>query len=160
MTPKTNTKTSGKCFSHESPRSGLNVSGLRPSFITKHSSRHEVQNPSLRSSLSPAQQEGCFSVINDGLCPGKTPSLRADSRGKSSRQSPRSGLNVFGLRPSFITKHSSRHEVQNSSLRSSLSPAQQEGCFSVINGGRSPRKTPSLRADSRGKSSTQGACHG
>jgi hypothetical protein len=39
---------------------------------------------SLRSALgillSPSPGEGCFSVINDGRSPGKTPSLRGDSR--------------------------------------------------------------------------------
>ena len=55
------------------------------------------------------QREGSFSVINDGRSPGKTPSLGGDSRAKdSSHQSPRSGVNVVGLRPSLIAQHSLR----------------------------------------------------
>ena len=125
---------------HESPRSGVNVSGLRPSLIAKHSLRSSLGIP-----LSPAPGEGCFSVINDGRSPGKTPSLRGDSRAIfSSHQSPRSGVNVSGLRPSLITKHSLR-----SSSRTLFTSARREGCFSVINDGRSPGKTPSLGGDSR-----------
>ena len=64
--------------SHQSPRSGVNVVGLRPSLIAQHS---------LRSSscalFTSARREGGFSVINDGRSPGKTPSLRGDSRGKN-----------------------------------------------------------------------------
>ena len=41
--------------SHESPRSGVNVSGLRPSLITKHSLRS-----ALGILLSPSPGEGCF----------------------------------------------------------------------------------------------------
>ena len=98
------------------------------------------------------QREGSFSVINDGRSPGKTPSIRGDSRERksrateghkstrketlvwlpffvafrdflwpfpscpsraqgsmlSSRESPRSGVNGSGLRPSLIAKHSPR----------------------------------------------------
>ncbi len=137
--------------SHESPRSGVNVFGLRPSLIAKHSLRGALGIP-----LSSARREGCFSVMNDGRSPGKTPSLRGDSRAMiSSHESPRSGVNVTGLRPSLITKHSLR-----SALGILLSPAPGEGCFSAISDGRSPGKTPSLRGDSRGKSSNQGARHG
>ena len=90
----------------------------------------------LRSSIG---REGCFSAISDGRSPGKTPSLRVDSRAKdSSHQSPRSGVNVVGLRPSLIAQHSLR------GFFSSIH-AQGEGGFSVINDGRSPGKTPSLR---------------
>ena len=96
-------------------------------------------------SLTSAPGEGCYSAISDGLRPGKTPSLRGDSRAIfSSHESPRSGVNVSGLRPSLIAKHSLR-----GALGIILSPAQGEGCFSVINDGRSPGKTPSLRGDSR-----------
>ena len=85
------------------------------------------------------QREGSFSVINDGRSPGKTPSLGVDSRAKdSSHQSPRSGVNVVGLRPSLIAQHSLR------GFFSSIH-AQGEGGFSVINDGRSPEKTASLR---------------
>ena len=56
----------------------------------------------------------------------------------SSRESPRSGVNVVGLRPSLIAQHSLR------GFFSSIH-AQGEGGFSVINDGRSPEKTPSLR---------------
>ena len=62
--------------SRESPRSGVNVVGLRPSLIAQHSLR------SFFSSIH-AQGEGGFSVINDGRSPGKTSSLRGDSRGKN-----------------------------------------------------------------------------
>ena len=56
----------------------------------------------------------------------------------SSRESPRSGVNVVGLRSSLIAQHSLR------GFFSSIH-AQGEGGFSVINDGRSPEKTPSLR---------------
>ena len=64
--------------SRESPRSGVNVVGLRPSLIAQHSLR------GFFSSIH-AQGEGGFSVINDGRSPGKTPSLRGDSRERKSR---------------------------------------------------------------------------
>ena len=60
----------------------------------------------------------------------------------SSRESPRSGVNVVGLRPSLIAQHSLR------GFFSSIH-AQGEGGFSAISAGRSPGKTPSLRGDSR-----------
>ena len=132
---------------HESPRSGVNVSGLRPSLIAKHSLRS-----SSRTLFTSARREGCFSVMNDGRSPGKTPSLRGDSRAMiSSHESPRSGVNVTGLRPSLITKHSLR-----SALGILLSPAPGEGCFSAISAGRSPGKTPSLGGDSRAISPSYG----
>ena len=128
--------------SRQSPRSGVNVFGLRPSLITKHSPRIPY-----RTLITSARREGCFSVINDGRSPGKTPSLRGDSRAMASfHKSPRSGVNVFGLWPSLIAKHSPRGFF-------SSTHAQGEGCFSVINDGRSPGKTPFLRGDSRENSS-------
>ena len=167
--------------SRESPRSGVNVVGLRPSLIAQHSLR------GIHLSIH-SQGEGSFSVINDGRSPGKTPSLGGDSRGKnenqshekhkmhekllwrgilfcgfscpfvaiphcssfaqcsmfSSRESPRSGVNVVGLRPSLIAQHSLR------GIHLSIH-SQGEGSFSVINDGRSPGKTPSLGGDSRAK---------
>ena len=76
-------------------------------------------------SLTSAPGEGCYSAISDGLRPGKTPSLRGDSRAIfSSHESPRSGVNVSGLRPSLIAKHSLR-----SALGILLSPSPGEGCF-------------------------------
>ena len=70
-----------------------------------------------------------------------------------SHESPLSGLNVFGLRPSLITKHSPRLRVLSSGLKhscfKSLLFLQQGRRFSVINGGRSPRKTMPLRGDLR-----------
>ena len=65
-------------FSRESPRSGVNVVGLRPSLIAQHS---------LRRCLKPihTQREGRFSAISAGRSPGKTPSIRGDSRERKSR---------------------------------------------------------------------------
>ena len=63
---------------------------------------------------------------------------RAQGAMVSSRESPRSGVNVVGLWPSLIAQHSLR------GFFSSIH-AQGEGGFSVINAGRSPGKTPSLR---------------
>ena len=65
---------------------------------------------------------------------------RAQGAMVSSRESPRSGVNVVGLWPSLIAQHSLR------GFFSSIH-AQGEGGFSVINDGRSPGKTPSLRGE-------------
>ena len=66
--------------SRESPRSGVNVVGLRPSLIAQHS----LRSPSCALFTS-ARREGGFLVINDGRSPGKTPSIRGDSRERKSR---------------------------------------------------------------------------
>ena len=65
---------------------------------------------------------------------------RAQGAMVSSRESPRSGVNVVGLRPSLIAQHSLR-----SPSCALFTSARREGGFSVINDGRSPEKTPSLR---------------
>ena len=62
--------------SHESPRSGVNVSGLRPSLITKHSLRS-----ALGILLSPSPGEGCFQRSATGEAREKRLPL-AEIRGK------------------------------------------------------------------------------
>ena len=81
--------------SRESPRSGVNVSGLRPSLITKHSLRG-----SSCALFTSARREGCFSAISDGRRPGKTPSLGGDSRGMKSiatKNTKRDFAGAFGF---------------------------------------------------------------
>ena len=85
-----------------------------------------------------------FVAFRDFLWPFPSCPSRAQGSMLSSRESPRSGVNVVGLRPSLIAQHSLR------GFFSSIH-AQGEGGFSVINDGRSPGKTPSLPGDSRGR---------
>ena len=66
--------------SRESPRSGVNVVGLRPSLIAQHS----LRSPSCALFTS-ARREGRFSALSAGPSPGKTPSLGGDSRERKSR---------------------------------------------------------------------------
>ena len=67
---------------------------------------------------------------------------RAQGAMVSSRESPRSGVNVVGLRPSLIAQHSLR-----GSSCVLFTSARREGSFSAISAGRSPGKTPSLRGE-------------
>ena len=79
-----------------------------------------------------------FVAFRGFLWPFPSCPSRAQGSMLSSRESPRSGVNVVGLWPSLIAQHSLR------GFFSSIH-AQGEGGFSVINDGRSPEKTPSLR---------------
>ena len=133
-------------------REGLGPQGVGPRIVREPSHPTHVKRfdhatfpprPFL-CSLPVSEVGRQFSAISDGYRPGKTPSLGGDSRAiYSSHESPRSGVNVSGLRPSLITKHSLRSPC------TLFTSARREGCFSVINDGRSPGKTPSLGGDSR-----------
>ncbi|NLE41641.1 MAG: hypothetical protein GX615_07415 [Lentisphaerae bacterium] len=68
--------------SHESPRSGVNVSGLRPSLITKHSLRS-----ALGILLSPSPGEGCFQRSATGIAREKRLPF-AEIRGKKTLEAP------------------------------------------------------------------------
>ena len=89
-----------------------------------------------------------FVAFRDFLWPFPSCPSRAQGSMLSSRESPRSGVNVVGLRPSLIAQHSLR-----SPSCALFTSARREGGFSVINDGRSPGKTPSIRGDSRERKS-------